>query len=71
MIFDKVIDFIKELVKDGVISGYDIRLVSVASCQVLRSEDGDLIAILRVDEQHLRVVVSKMCRADYLFDKCP
>ena len=46
MIFDKVIYFMKELVKDGVISGYDIRLVSVASCQVLRSEDCDFIAIL-------------------------
>ena len=57
MIFDKVIDFIKKLVKDGVISGDDIRLVSVASCQVLRSKDGDLVAILRLNEQHLRVVI--------------
>ena len=71
MIFDKVIDFIKELVKDGGISGYDIRLVSVASCQVLRSKDGDLVAILRLYKQHLRVVVSKMCRADHLLDECP
>ena len=71
MIFDKVIDFIKELVKYGVISGYDIRLISVASRQVLRGEDSDFIAFLRPDEQHLRVVVGKVCRADHLLDECP
>ena len=71
MIFDKVIDFIKKFVKDGGIRGYYIRLVAVASRQVLGGEDGDFITILRLDEQHLRVVVSKMCRADYLLDKRP
>ena len=71
MVFDKILDFVQELIKDGSIGSDDVRLVAVASCEVLRRDDTHLVAPLRLNEQHLGMVVCEVCGVYDLMNERP
>ena len=57
--------------KDIRVGAYESTLGTIASREVLRSDDGDRFAGLRLHQQNLAVIVCKVCAFDNLCDERP
>ena len=57
--------------KDFLVGGDKSRLGAIASCQVLRGNDGDRIARIGANKKYLAVIVGKVCTLNNLGDERP
>ena len=71
MPFDKLLDFVEELIEYGWFRSDDIGFVAIASGEVLGGDDRYLVPGSRLNEQHLRVVVRENGIRNHLLDEPP
>ena len=71
MIFDKVVDLLKKVIEYGRVGGYERRLGAVAASEVLGGYDRNRVAVLRLHQQYLAVIVGKIRPLNNLGDERP
>ena len=71
MISDKVVDLVVEISENLRRSGDKSRLVAVAASEVLGGYDRNRVAVLRLHQQYLAVIVGKIRPLNNLGDERP
>ena len=71
MIFDKVVDLLKKVIEYGRVGGDEHRLGAVAASEVLGGYDRNRVAVLRLHQQYLAVIVGKIRPLNNLGDERP
>jgi len=57
--------------KDFLVCGDESRLGAIASCQVLRGNDGNGVARVGTNKKYLAVIVGKVCTLNNLCNESP